>query len=67
MSELFFNIFVSGFLGCVIILCAGFGLGCILNADGWSDRFLGALAILFSIFIGFLIALLWTTGVRVLE
>lgn len=67
MSELFFDIFMSGFLGCVIILCAGFGLGCILNADDWTDRFFGALAILFSIFIGFLIALLWTTGVRGLE
>lgn len=67
MSELFFDIFMSGFLGCCIILCAGFGLGCILNADDWSDYFFGALAILFSIFIGFFIALLWATGVRGLE
>lgn len=67
MSELFFKIFISGFLGCIIILCAGFGLVCILKKDDWSVRFFGALVILFSIFIGFFIALIWTIGVRGLE
>lgn len=67
MSELVFDIFMSGFLGCCIILCMGFGLGMILNADDWTDRFFGALSMLFSTFLGFLIVLLWTTGVRGLE
>lgn len=67
MSELFFKIFVSGLLGCLSATIIAFGIGCLIKANDWVDRILGILTILLAAFIGFFIALVWTTGVRGLE
>ena len=67
MSALFFRIFVSGFLGCVSATVIAFGIGCLIKGDDWMDKILGILMILFAVFIGFFIVLVWCTGIRGLE
>ena len=67
MSALFFRIFVSGFLGCLSATVIAFGIGCLIKADDWMGRILGILMILFGVFIGFFIAVVWSTGIRGLE
>lgn len=67
MSELFFKIGFSGILGSLVIICFGFGVSCILEADDWNDKFFGIFMIVVSIFIGFIIVCLWLSHVRGLE
>lgn len=67
MSELWFKIGMSGILGCASLMTVGFGIYMIANADDWVDRSLGALVILTAITGGFIIACLWSVGVRGLE
>lgn len=67
MSALFFRIFVTGFLGCLSATIIAFGIGVLIKGSDWMDRILGILMILFAVFIGFFIALIWSTGIRGLE
>lgn len=67
MSALFFRIFVTGFLGCLSATIIAFGIGALIKGSDWMVRILSILMILFAVFIGFFIALVWTTGIRGLE
>lgn len=67
MSELWFKIGLSGILGGLLLIIVGFGIYMIIDADDWMDRFCGAFVILLGMLVGFLIACLWSVGIRGLE
>ena len=67
MSELWFRISMSGILGGLLFIAVGLGVYMIVDADDWVDRLSGALMILLGILVGFLIACLWSVGIRGLE